>query len=99
VRRKRRWLAAALFLAGIVALVRRRRGAIAAGERPGWRYAVGRLRGILSPPVEITPPPSGVRFERDVGVAIRDGTILRVNVFRPEGEGRYPVILCAHPYG
>jgi uncharacterized protein len=99
VRRKRRWLAAALFLAGIVALVRLRRGNIAAGERPGWRYGVGRLRGILSPPVEITPPPSGVWFERDVGVAVRDGTTLRVNVFRPEGEGRFPVILCAHPYG
>ena len=24
---------------------------------------------------------------------------LRVNVFRPESEGRYPVIMCAHPYG
>jgi uncharacterized protein len=32
-------------------------------------------------------------------VAVRDGTTLRVNVFRPDGEGRYPVILCAHPYG
>ena len=96
---KWRLLAAALFLAGIVALVRRRRGGIAAGERPGWRYAVGRLRGILSPRVAVTPPPSGVRVERDVGVAVRDGTTLRVNVFRPESEGRYPVILCAHPYG
>jgi predicted acyl esterase len=34
-----------------------------------------------------------------VEVAVRDGTILRVNVFRPEREGSYPVILCAHPYG
>jgi predicted acyl esterase len=99
LRGKRRWLVAALFLAGVVALVRRRRGAVAAGEGPGWRYAVGRLRGIVAPPIAIAPPPAGVRFERDVGVAVGDGTILRVNVFRPEGEGRYPVILCAHPYG
>ena len=97
--RSRWWLGAALVLAGVVALVRRRRGVAGAGEGPGWRYAVGRLRGILSPPVTITPPPAGVRFERDIGVAVRDGTTLRVNVFRPEGEGRYPVILCAHPYG
>lgn len=97
--RKLRWLAAALFLAGVVALVRRRRGSLASGEGPGWRYAIARLRGILSPPVAITPPPSGVRFERDVGVTVRDGTTLRVNVFRPEREGRHPVILCAHPYG
>jgi uncharacterized protein len=96
----RRWLAVvALFLAGCVALVRRRGGPSSAGERPGWRYALGRMRGILSPPVGIEPPPSGVLFERDVGVIVRDGTTLRVNVFRPEGGGRYPVILCAHPYG
>ena len=87
--RKVQWFAAALVLAGGVALVRRLRGT----------YAIGRVRGILSPPVGITSPTAGVRFKRDVGVAVRDGTTLRVNVFRPEREGRYPVILCAHPYG
>jgi hypothetical protein len=99
VGRKVRWLAAALVLAGGVALVRRLRGTYAAGERPGLRYAIGRVRSILSPQVGITSPTAGGRFERDVGVAVRDGTTLRVNVFRPEREGRYPVILCAHPYG
>jgi uncharacterized protein len=99
VRRKAWWLAAALSLAGLGALVRRRLGSFAAGERPDLRYAIGRVRGILSPPVVISPPPAGIRFERDVGVAVRDGTTLRANVFRPEGRGRYPVILCAHPYG
>ncbi len=78
---------------------RRERGLMAAGERPDWRYAIERLRGIVSPPVEITPPPPGVRFERDIEVAVSDGTILRVNVFRPERDGNYPVIMCAHPYG
>ena len=92
---------AALALASLLWLVARRRGRglVGAGERPDWRYAMGRLRGIVSPPVEITPPPPGVRFEHDVEVTVRDGTILRVNVFRPEGGGRYPVIMCAHPYG
>jgi uncharacterized protein len=69
------------------------------GERPDWRYAINRLRGIVSPPVEIAPPPLGIRFERDVEVAVRDGTVLRANVFRPEGDGSYPVIMCTHPYG
>jgi uncharacterized protein len=40
-----------------------------------------------------------VRFDRDVAVPVRDGTILRVNVFRPAAEGDYPSIMCAHPYG
>ncbi len=44
-------------------------------------------------------PPPGIRFEHDVEVTVRDGTILHVNVFRPERDGRYPVIMCAHPYG
>ena len=77
----------------------RGRGSTMKDERPDWRYAIERLRGIVSPPVEITPPPSAIRFEKDVEVAVRDGTILRVNVFRPERDGRYPIILCAHPYG
>ena len=38
-------------------------------------------------------------FEHDVAVGVRDGTVLRVNVFRPSGEGTHPAILCAHPYG
>jgi predicted acyl esterase len=102
MRKKVRWLAAmvlVLMSAGGVVLVRRRSAPSTPGERPDLRYAVGRLRGIVAPPVKITLPPPGIRFEHDVEVAIRDGTILRVNVFRPEGEGRYPVIVCTHPYG
>ena len=102
MRKKVRWLAAMalpLLLFGSAMLVRRRSGSPTPGERPDWRYAIGRLRGIIAPPVKITPPPSGIRFEHNVEAAVRDGTILRVNVFRPEVEGRYPVILCAHPYG
>ena len=72
---------------------RRGRAQMMAGERPDWRYAVQRLRGIVAPPVEIVPSPSGIRFEKDVEVAVRDGTILRVNVFRPERDGRYPIIM------
>jgi hypothetical protein len=30
---------------------------------------------------------------------MRDGVTLRVNLYRPEGPGPFPVILCAHPYG
>lgn len=57
------------------------------------------LRRVIWPDVRVTPPPAGVRFDRDVAVTVRDGTTLRANVFRPEAEGRYPVLLCAQPYG
>lgn len=57
------------------------------------------LLRTLRADVRITPPPAHVRFERDVPVPLRDGTLLRANVFRPEAEGRYPVLVCAQPYG
>lgn len=61
---------------------------------------LGRIAGILRPPVRlIEPEPGSVRVERDVAIRVRDGTLLQVNVFRPPAEGRFPVILSAHPYG
>src|SRR5947209_12012032 len=30
---------------------------------------------------------------------MRDGTVLRANVYRPAGEGRWPVLLTRLPYG
>jgi predicted acyl esterase len=64
------------------------------------RYVIARLRGLLDPPVTVRPAPEAeIVFERDVAVTVRDGTVLRVNVFRPRGGGAHPAILCAHPYG
>jgi len=58
-----------------------------------------RLRHAVRPGVTITPPPADVVFERDVEIPMRDGVVLRANVFRPPDDGRYPVIMSAHPYG
>lgn len=70
-------------------------------RRPGaTRYALARLRNIARPPVTVVDPePGTVLADRDVAVATRDGTVLRVNVYRPPGDGRFPVLLSAHPYG
>ncbi|KPV42155.1 CocE/NonD family hydrolase [Alicyclobacillus ferrooxydans] len=40
-----------------------------------------------------------VVFERNVAVPMRDGVILRANVFRPLENGEYPVIVTRLPYG
>jgi uncharacterized protein len=37
-------------------------------------------------------------IERDVPVPAGDGVVLRADVFRPEGPGRYPVILTHGSY-
>ncbi len=69
-------------------------------RRPGaLRYALSRVRAIVKPPVTVTDPPTDVLLERDIAVPTRDGTILRVNVFRKTGGTARPVILSIHPYG
>ncbi len=40
-----------------------------------------------------------ITVEFDVPAKMRDGVVLRANVYRPEGEGRWPVLLTRLPYG
>jgi uncharacterized protein len=70
-------------------------------HRPGaGPYALARLPGLLRPPVAVyQPAPGSVEVLRDLPVAVRDGTVLRVNVVLPAEGGRFPVLLSAHPYG
>jgi putative CocE/NonD family hydrolase len=39
-----------------------------------------------------------VAVERGVKVTMRDGVILRADIYRPEGAGRFPVLLERTPY-
>lgn len=45
--------------------------------------------------------PYGVRVDFNVPATMRDGTVLRANVYRPDdgGAGSYPVLLTRLPYG
>jgi predicted acyl esterase len=40
----------------------------------------------------------GMRIDWDVPVAMDDGVVLRADIFRPVGDGQYPVILSYGPY-
>ncbi len=40
----------------------------------------------------------GMRIEWDAPITMDDGVVLRADVFRPLGDGRYPVILSYGPY-
>lgn len=69
-------------------------------SRPGkLAYARKRCRAALHPPVTVCPMPADVTKDEDVEVPMRDGVVLRLNLFRPPGSGPFPVILSAHPYG
>jgi predicted acyl esterase len=57
------------------------------------------VRNAIWPNVQVAAVSSGIHVDWDVPVTVRDGTVLRVNVFRPEGSGPFPVLMSAHPYG
>jgi predicted acyl esterase len=69
-------------------------------HRPGASaYARKRIPAALRPPVTVYAMPADVTKDEDVPVRMRDGVTLRLNLFRPAGEGPFPVIMSAHPYG
>src|SRR5262245_4992320 len=43
-------------------------------------------------------PDYAILVERDVDITMRDGARLKADVFRPDGEGRFPAILNLGPY-
>ena len=42
--------------------------------------------------------PIAITVEHDVVAKMRDGTVLRADIYRPTAEGKYPVILTRTPY-
>src|SRR5438105_15912014 len=44
-------------------------------------------------------PEQSVTVDLNVPSPMRDGVVLRSNVYRPAGEGRWPVLLTRLPYG
>src|SRR5216684_2582716 len=69
-------------------------------HRPGAvSYALARLPGLCRPPVTVFEPAiESLSVLRDLPVVVRDGTTLRVNVVRQAGDGRFPVLVSAHPW-
>jgi len=41
----------------------------------------------------------GVVIERNVEVVMRDGTVLRADIWRPDADGKFPVLIERTPYG
>ncbi len=62
------------------------------------KLAYRRLRTAVRPDIHVSEVPSTVHVDWNVPVTVRDGTVLRVNVFRPMGQTKVPVIMSAHPY-
>lgn len=74
---------------------------------PGARYGIlsdfDPGTRVLKAGFQIAPPfrslPVDVVFEKDVAVTLRDGVTIYVDVFRPAGTQKVPVIIAWSPYG
>ena len=55
------------------------------GGYPGFNHRTEKARGMI--------------IEYDTAVIMRDGVKIYIDLFRPEKEGEYPVIICWGPYG
>jgi uncharacterized protein len=71
-----------------------RYGLLSAFE-PGTRTLEAGSR--LAPPFKALPV--DITFEKDIEVKLRDGTVTQVDVFRPVGAEKVPVIVAFSPYG
>ncbi|MFF3095388.1 CocE/NonD family hydrolase [Streptomyces cyaneofuscatus] len=68
---------------------------ILSGFEPGTRTLEAGFR--IAPPFK--PLPVDIAFEKDVAVTLRDGVTIHVDLFRPAGAERVPVIVAWSPYG
>ncbi|MFC8231354.1 CocE/NonD family hydrolase [Streptomyces sp. NPDC057287] len=68
---------------------------ILSGFEPGTRTLEAGFR--IAPPFK--PLPVDIVFEKDVPVTLRDGVTIHVDLFRPAGAEKAPVIVAWSPYG
>ncbi len=62
------------------------------------RLSLMKLRGATALAALLSSAPFPVVVEKNVEARMRDGVVLRADVYRPEGTGRYPALLKRTPY-
>jgi uncharacterized protein len=56
------------------------------------------LAGLFSAAIGLCAETYNVTFEHNVKVTMRDGTVLRADIYRPAADGKFPVLLQRTPY-
>jgi putative CocE/NonD family hydrolase len=72
---------------------------VAALGSAACRQGNGRDAALVGGTVQASTMNYSVKVERNVRVPMRDGTELSADVFRPDAEGRFPVLIIRSPYG
>lgn len=70
---------------------------------PIWKPAVGLVVALftllgMTLGAGVQQPPSPIRLEFDVKVPMRDGILLSTDIYRPDREGKFPVLVMRTPY-
>ena len=61
-----------------------------------WLFSL--LSLLLAASASLAADSYQVVLERDVKVTMRDGIVLRADVYRPQADGKFPVLLVRTPY-
>jgi len=64
----------------------------------GWKkvlFCLSLISFVLTP---VSPAADSVIIEHGVAAKMRDGTILRADIYRPSAPGKFPVLLTRTPY-
>jgi putative CocE/NonD family hydrolase len=64
----------------------------------GWAAGAWALLLLLVVPPHVRAQTYSVTAEHNVSAAMRDGTKLRADIYRPNAEGKFPVLLVRTPY-
>ena len=56
------------------------------------------LAPFLTTPASLAADSNQIVLERDVKVTMRDGIILKADIYRPRADGKFPVLLVRTPY-
>jgi len=81
-------------------------------KRPTWQHCLAAIGGLLlilvlngcdsssdGPGSAEAGRSDAMTVERDVAIPMRDSTVLRADIYRPPGDGPFPVLLYRTPYG
>ena len=66
--------------------------------RPRTLWIVSTALHFLASLAHAANPPYAVTYERNVVVSMRDGVTLRADIYRPDADGKFPVLLQRTPY-
>ncbi len=68
-------------------------------RRAGWAAILALALAGSAPALAQSTALDAIHVDQDVDVPMRDGAVLKANVYRPKAPGKYPVVMVLGAYG